>query len=68
MSCANQWIPNSLGQAPWLIEILWHLPGGEAMHRARRRAEDMMRNRIAAQGVTIRDLSSYLVRNRTSIA
>ncbi|KAI0809176.1 cytochrome P450 [Irpex lacteus] len=54
-------VHDSLGQAPWLIEILWHLPGGEAMHRARRRAEDMMRNRIAAQGVTIRDLSSYLL-------
>ncbi|KAI0341082.1 cytochrome P450 [Trametopsis cervina] len=50
-----------IGQAPWLMEILWYLPGSELLHRAERYAAAMMNNRVMAHDVSIRDLSSYLL-------
>ncbi|THH05069.1 hypothetical protein EW146_g10002 [Bondarzewia mesenterica] len=52
---------HSIGQAPWLMDILWYIPGSESIHRLRHVAASMMRKRVQAKGVKIRDLSSYLI-------
>jgi len=54
-------VQDSIGQTPWLMDILWHLPSSEVMHRVRKSAASMMRNRVNAVNVKIRDLSSYLI-------
>ncbi|EIM85229.1 cytochrome P450, partial [Stereum hirsutum FP-91666 SS1] len=53
---------DSLGQAPWLMDILWHLPAGGAMLRLRDVAAELMRKRVVSTRTTeIRDLTSYLL-------
>ncbi|KAI0700471.1 cytochrome P450 [Cytidiella melzeri] len=54
-------IVDSFGQTPWLLDILWHIPGGGAMHSLRQSAASMMRTRVQASHVKIRDLTSYLL-------
>ncbi|KZT24130.1 cytochrome P450 [Neolentinus lepideus HHB14362 ss-1] len=54
------------GQAPWLMDIAWHLPASKHIHELRHLAARMMRRRIAAAsnekvGMGFRDLSSYLI-------
>ncbi|KAF8529305.1 cytochrome P450 [Hysterangium stoloniferum] len=53
---------DSFGQAPWLMDIIWHLPVGKSMHKIRHRAAAMMRARVKAEkDVDMRDLSSHLL-------
>lgn len=52
----------SFGQTPWLMDIIWKLPGSASMHYLRGVAAQMMRTRVQASNVRIRDLASYLVR------
>ncbi|KAF8526942.1 cytochrome P450 [Hysterangium stoloniferum] len=53
---------DSIGQTPWLMDIMWHLPAGSEMQKLRNFAAETMRARIKAdQDVQIRDLSSYLI-------
>jgi hypothetical protein len=55
-------VMSSAGQAPWLMDILWHLPAGKGLHRMQHVATEMMRTRIKAdKNVEMRDLASYLV-------
>lgn len=58
----------SIGQTPWLMDILWHLPASEAVHCLRRNAAELMRIRVRSKDVEIRDLSSYLVSHPFSSA
>lgn len=53
---------NSFGQIPWLMDIIWYIPSGEAMVKYSRAAAAMMHNRIKTNdSITSRDISSYLV-------
>ncbi|KAI0341085.1 cytochrome P450 [Trametopsis cervina] len=54
-------IHDSFGHALWLMDIMWHIPAGRSMHRLLEIAEDMMRTRVQAGAVKIRDLTSYLL-------
>ncbi|KAF8515285.1 cytochrome P450 [Gautieria morchelliformis] len=59
-------IVDSAGQAPWLMDILWHLPAGKGLHRMQHVATEMMRTRIKAdKNVEMRDLASYLIEGNT---
>ena len=51
----------SFGQAPWLLDIMWHIPVSKSVHRLRHRSAAMMRRRVQSKDVQIWDLSSYLV-------
>ena len=56
----GSWV--SLGQSPWLLDILWHLPLTARMRAHEKNAAEMMRNRVEAVDLPgYRDLSSYLV-------
>ncbi|KZT05810.1 cytochrome P450 [Laetiporus sulphureus 93-53] len=53
---------DSIGQSPWLMDIIWHLPVGRSLTRLRDVAAQFMQRRIETDdNVTIRDLSSYLL-------
>ncbi|KAI0046882.1 cytochrome P450 [Auriscalpium vulgare] len=53
---------DSVGQTPWLMDLVWHLPAGKDMHELRRRAADMVRARInVVKPQALRDLMSYLI-------
>ncbi|KAF8069224.1 cytochrome P450 [Lyophyllum atratum] len=55
-------IVDSFGQAPWLLDILWHLPASQDVHQLRRAAQRMMQNRVKqSKNVDIQDVSSYLL-------
>ncbi|KAJ7583448.1 cytochrome P450 [Mycena floridula] len=54
-------IQDSFGQAPWLLDILWHIPGSRSVHYLREVAASLMRTRVKASDVKIRDLTSYLL-------
>lgn len=43
------------------MDIMWHIPASKAIHQLRHVAASMMRVRVRAAEVDIRDLSSYLV-------
>ncbi|KAF8178952.1 cytochrome P450 [Pholiota molesta] len=59
---------DSVGQSPWLMDLIWHLPAGKSMVRLRERAAAMMRTRVKADSTTtVRDLTSYLVRFSASV-
>ncbi|KAI0313882.1 cytochrome P450 [Amylostereum chailletii] len=53
---------DSFGQAPWLFDLIQHIPS-QSMQRLRKIAAEMMRTRYHAdmKDVKIRDLSSYLI-------
>ena len=52
----------SLGQSPWLLDILWHLPFTAKMRRHGDHAIEMMHKRVEAVELPgYRDLASYLV-------
>ncbi|KAI0741404.1 cytochrome P450 [Daedaleopsis nitida] len=49
------------GQAPWLLDILWHVPATKDMHGLVKLAEEMTRDRMAAKELPrFKDLMSYL--------
>ncbi|PIL32262.1 cytochrome P450 [Ganoderma sinense ZZ0214-1] len=51
-----------LGQSPWLLDILWHLPLTARMRAHEKNAAEMMRTRVKAVDLPgYRDLSSYLI-------
>ncbi|KAI1785123.1 cytochrome P450 [Ganoderma leucocontextum] len=51
-----------LGQSPWLLEILWHLPFTARMRRHGDHAIEMMHKRVTAVDLpSYRDLASYLI-------
>ncbi|KAI1783613.1 cytochrome P450 [Ganoderma leucocontextum] len=51
-----------LGQSPWLLDILWHLPFTARWQAYRKHAAEMMRNRVKAGELAgYRDLASYLM-------
>ncbi|CCM06429.1 uncharacterized protein FIBRA_08690 [Fibroporia radiculosa] len=53
---------DSVGQTPWLMDIIWHLPVGRSMVRLRDVAATMMRNRIKSNdNIQLRDLASFLL-------
>lgn len=53
---------NSFGQVPWLMDIIWYIPSGEAMVKYSRTAAAMMHKRIKMNdSITAQDISSYLV-------
>ncbi|KAJ7650882.1 cytochrome P450 [Roridomyces roridus] len=55
-----------VGQAPWLMDLFWHLPAGNSMVRLRKDAAKMMRKRVQAEAeTTVRDLSSHLIEGET---
>ena len=55
----------SIGQTPWLLDIVWWLPLAGAIHRLVAIAGKMMETRLkAAEAPPFRDLVSYLVRPR----
>lgn len=57
-----QHFPSSLGQTPWLLDILWHMPFTKKMHLLDDLAALMMTNRVKSKDLPeYRDLSSYLV-------
>ena len=52
----------SLGQSPWLLDILWHMPATKNMHTLEHLAATMMQRRMRSKDLPeFRDLSSYLV-------
>lgn len=54
---------DSVGQTPWLLDIVWRLPLGRAMHRLTELAAELMENRLrVAEPRSFRDLVSFLVR------
>lgn len=53
----------SVGQCPWLMDLIYHLPSGRSMRFLEKAAAEMMRTRVQRANETdILDLSSYLVR------
>ena len=57
---------NSLGQTPWLMDILWHAPTTKKMHLLTETAAKMMRKRVKSLELPdFRDLASYLVSSST---
>ncbi|PIL32218.1 cytochrome P450 [Ganoderma sinense ZZ0214-1] len=53
---------DSLGQSPWLLDILWHLPFTARMRRHGDHAIEMMHKRVEAVDLPgYRDLASYLI-------
>lgn len=54
-------IVDSIGQIPWLMDIIWHLPASDDIHKLRRVAQNMMRKRVHSKDVMIQDLASYLL-------
>ncbi|KAL1949719.1 hypothetical protein VTO73DRAFT_8600 [Trametes versicolor] len=51
---------DSLGQTPWLLDILWHMPFTKKMHLLDDLAALMMTNRVKSKDLPeYRDLSSY---------
>ncbi|RDB27043.1 hypothetical protein Hypma_005048 [Hypsizygus marmoreus] len=52
---------DSVGQAPWLLDILWHLPASDDIHKLQQASERMMKNRIKSKNVDIQDVASYLL-------
>ncbi|KIY50421.1 cytochrome P450 [Fistulina hepatica ATCC 64428] len=53
---------DSINQCPWLMDIVWHLPGGRDMVHLRDLAAEMLRNRIKMDGqAKVKDLCSFLV-------
>ncbi|KAL4262103.1 cytochrome P450 family protein [Pleurotus pulmonarius] len=53
---------DSIGQSPWLMDLIWHLPAGNSMVLLRERAAAMMRNRVRMDSATTtRDIASYLL-------
>ncbi|KAI0037701.1 cytochrome P450 [Auriscalpium vulgare] len=56
-------IPDSFGQSPWLMDILWHIPAGKDMFQFQKRVADMVRTRlnVAKPPQALRDLMSYLI-------
>lgn len=52
----------SVGQSPWLMDLLWHLPAGKGLRHFRALASKMMRSRILATSPPpFKDLVTYLV-------
>lgn len=55
-------IVDSVGQSPWLMDLIWHLPFGRSMHFLTDAAGAMMRTRIQrAKDTDMLDLTSYLL-------
>lgn len=55
------------GQAPWLMDIIWHVPVSEAMVKYSAISAAMMHKRIKVNDATsMRDLSSYLLEGSRS--
>ncbi|KAI0636113.1 cytochrome P450 [Trametes polyzona] len=53
---------DSLGQSPWLMDILWHIPATKDMHQLVRLASQMTRTRVQSKDLPgFRDLISYLM-------
>ncbi|KAI0028696.1 cytochrome P450, partial [Vararia minispora EC-137] len=52
---------DSLGHVPWLMDILWHAPAGNAVHSLFDIATAMIRERCGLASVPFRDLVSYLL-------
>ncbi|KAI8969884.1 cytochrome P450 [Trametes punicea] len=51
-----------IGQTPWLLDILWHVPATRRMHTLEDLAAQMMRARVQSKDLPEhRDLSSYLL-------
>ncbi|KAJ8463955.1 hypothetical protein ONZ51_g9915 [Trametes cubensis] len=51
-----------LGQSPWLLDILWHMPATKNMHTLEHLAATMMQRRMKSKDLPeFRDLSSYLL-------
>ncbi|KAF8970159.1 cytochrome P450 [Flammula alnicola] len=60
-------IVDSFGQAPWIIDVLWHLPSSKDIHRLRLLSANMMRNRVKKNNdVSIKDVASYLINGSNS--
>ncbi|GJE99885.1 cytochrome P450 [Phanerochaete sordida] len=52
---------DSVGQTPWLLDIVWRLPLGRAMHRLTELAAELMENRLrVTEPPAFRDLVSFL--------
>ncbi|GJE88938.1 cytochrome P450 [Phanerochaete sordida] len=57
---------DSIGQTPWLLDILWRIPLGGSMHRMARLGENLMKTRLqAAEYPSFRDLVSFLTEDDT---
>ncbi|KAJ8486823.1 hypothetical protein ONZ51_g4573 [Trametes cubensis] len=53
---------DSLGQTPWLLDILWHVSATKSMHTLEHLAAEMMRTRVKSKDLPeFRDLTSYLL-------
>ncbi|KAI0833790.1 cytochrome P450 [Trametes gibbosa] len=53
---------DSLGQSPWLMDIMWHIPATKDMHQIVRLASQMTRTRVQSKDLPdFRDLISYLM-------
>ncbi|KAI0353754.1 cytochrome P450 [Trametes cingulata] len=53
---------DSIGQSPWLLDILWHIPLTKKMHLFQDMAAQMMRDRVNSKDLPeYRDLASYLI-------
>ncbi|KAI0750011.1 cytochrome P450 [Daedaleopsis nitida] len=53
---------DSVGQSPWLMDIVWQLPLAQRMHRLANTSAHLMRARMKTSMIpTLRDLASYLL-------
>ncbi|EIW57872.1 cytochrome P450 [Trametes versicolor FP-101664 SS1] len=53
---------DSLGQTPWLLDILWHMPFTKKMHLLDDHAARMMKTRVKSKDLPeYRDLASYWI-------
>ncbi|TFK91279.1 cytochrome P450 [Polyporus arcularius HHB13444] len=53
---------DSIGQSPWLMDILWHIPTSKTMRRLISNSREMMLNRLKTKPRPgQRDLMSYLI-------
>ncbi|OJT10972.1 Cytochrome P450 67 [Trametes pubescens] len=59
---------DSLGQSPWVLDILWQIPTTKDMHQLVRLASQMTRTRVQAKELpAFRDLISYLMEGGVSL-
>ncbi|GJE88926.1 cytochrome P450 [Phanerochaete sordida] len=57
---------DSVGQTPWLLDIVWRLPLGRSMHRLTEIAAELMDHRLRiTEPPSFRDLVSFLAEDET---